>query len=137
MPHTLRRTYISRMLEAGAPLHYVMDQVGHEDSKATLEIYPHVQKRVSRPHVKRAFRGAARQDRCRRARRSGRASREDIPQHRRTVEIEARAVRQTTWSTKSSHKRGIKPPRMTPNSLPHPTRKAPHSTAFRNGHGWA
>jgi integrase len=38
VPHTLRRTYISLMLEAGAPLHYVMDQVGHEDSKTTLEI---------------------------------------------------------------------------------------------------
>jgi integrase len=50
-----RRTYISLMLEAGAPLHYVMDQVGHEDSKTTLEIYAHVQKRVSRPQVKRAF----------------------------------------------------------------------------------
>ncbi len=55
VPHTLRRTYISLMLEAGAPLHYVMDQAGHEDSKTTLEIYAHVQKRVSRPQVKRAF----------------------------------------------------------------------------------
>ena len=26
-PHALRRTYISLMLEAGAPLPYVMDQV--------------------------------------------------------------------------------------------------------------
>ena len=55
VPHTLRRTYISLMLEAGAPLHYVMDQVGHEDSKTTLEIYAVVQKRLSRPQVKRAF----------------------------------------------------------------------------------
>ncbi len=55
VPHTLRRTYISLMLEAGAPLHYVMDQVGHEDSKTTLEVYALVQKRVSRPQVKRAF----------------------------------------------------------------------------------
>jgi len=55
VPHTLRRTYISLMLEAGAPLHYVMDQVGHEDSKTTLEIYATVQKRLSRPQVKRAF----------------------------------------------------------------------------------
>jgi hypothetical protein len=53
--HTLRRTYIRLMLEAGAPLHYVMDQVGHEDSKPTLEIYAHVQKRLTRPQVKRAF----------------------------------------------------------------------------------
>jgi len=55
VPHTLRRTYISLMLEAGAPLHYVMDQVGHDDSKTTLEIYAQVQKRLSRRHVKRAF----------------------------------------------------------------------------------
>jgi integrase len=56
VPHTLRRTYISLMLEAGAPMHYMMDQVGHEDPKTTLEIYATVQKRVSRPQVKRASR---------------------------------------------------------------------------------
>ena len=43
------------MLEAAAPMHYMMDQVGHEDPKTTLEIYATVQKRVSRPQVKRAF----------------------------------------------------------------------------------
>lgn len=55
VPHTLRRTYISLMLEANAPLHYVMDQVGHDDSKTTVEIYAQVQKRLSRRDVKRAF----------------------------------------------------------------------------------
>ena len=30
------------MLEAGAPLPYVMDQVGHADSETTLEIYAQV-----------------------------------------------------------------------------------------------
>lgn len=54
-PHALRRTYISLMLEAGAPLPYVMDQVGHADSKTTLEIYAQVQKRVSRKNVHAAF----------------------------------------------------------------------------------
>jgi integrase len=54
-PHALRRTYISLMLEAGAPLPYVMDQVGHADSKTTLEIYAQVQKRVSRRSVHAAF----------------------------------------------------------------------------------
>lgn len=54
-PHALRRTYISLMLEAGAPLQYVMDQVGHADSKTTLEIYAQVQKRVSRKNVHAAF----------------------------------------------------------------------------------
>jgi hypothetical protein len=43
------------MLEAGAPLPYVMDQVGHLDSKTTLEIYAQVQKRVSRTKVHLAF----------------------------------------------------------------------------------
>ena|SRR5579875_1323530 len=46
--HALRCTYISLMLEAGAPLPYVMDQVGHADSKTTLEVYAQVHKRVSR-----------------------------------------------------------------------------------------
>ena len=54
-PHALRRTYISLMLEAGAPLPYVMDQVGHADSKTTLEIYAQVQKRASRRNVHAAF----------------------------------------------------------------------------------
>jgi len=54
-PHALRRTYISLMLEAGAPLPYVMDQVGHADSKTTLEIYAQVQKRVSRKNVHAGF----------------------------------------------------------------------------------
>lgn len=42
-------------MEAGAPLSYVMDQVGHQDSKTTLEIYARVQKRVSRKSVHSAF----------------------------------------------------------------------------------
>jgi len=37
--HTFRRTYVTLMLEAGAPLTYVQDQVGHEDTKTTQEIY--------------------------------------------------------------------------------------------------
>jgi len=49
--HALRRSYISLMLEAGAPLPYVMDQVGHADSKTTLEIYAQVQRCVSRKTV--------------------------------------------------------------------------------------
>jgi integrase len=54
-PHALRRSYISLMLEAVAPLPYVMDQVGHADSKTTLEIYAQVQKRLSRKNVHAAF----------------------------------------------------------------------------------
>src|SRR5690242_17470094 len=54
-PHALRRTYISLMLEAGAPLPYVMDHVAHADSKKTLEIYAQVQKRISGKNVHAAF----------------------------------------------------------------------------------
>jgi hypothetical protein len=54
-PHALRRTYISRLIEAGAPLPYVMRQVGHEDSRTTLEVYAQVQQRLSRKQVHQAF----------------------------------------------------------------------------------
>ena len=54
-PHALRRRYISLMLKAGAPLPYVMDQVGHAGSKTTLEIYAQLQKRISRKNVHAAF----------------------------------------------------------------------------------
>lgn len=53
--HTLRRTYISMMFAAGAEIPYVMAQVGHEDSKVTLEIYARVLKRRDREQVGRAF----------------------------------------------------------------------------------
>ncbi len=54
-PHALRRTYISLLIEAGAPLPYVMRQVGHEDSRTTLEVYAQVQQRLNRDQVHQAF----------------------------------------------------------------------------------
>ncbi|MGZ6637778.1 MAG: tyrosine-type recombinase/integrase [Solirubrobacteraceae bacterium] len=54
-PHALRRTYISLLIEAGAPLPYVMRQVGHEDSRTTLEVYAQVQQWLSRKQVHQAF----------------------------------------------------------------------------------
>ncbi len=54
-PHALRRTYISLLIEAGAPLPYVMRQVGHEDSRTTLEVYAQVQQRLSRNRIHEAF----------------------------------------------------------------------------------
>jgi integrase len=54
-PHALRRTYISLLIEAGAPLPYVMRQVGHEDSRTTLEVYAQVQQRLSRKQIHQAF----------------------------------------------------------------------------------
>jgi integrase len=53
--HTLRRTYISMMFAAGAEIPYVMAQVGHEDSKVTLEIYARVLKRRNRDDIGKAF----------------------------------------------------------------------------------
>jgi integrase len=53
--HTLRRTYISMMFAAGAEIPYVMAQVGHDDSKVTLEIYARVLKRRDRDDIARAF----------------------------------------------------------------------------------
>jgi hypothetical protein len=43
------------MLEAGAPLTYVQDQVGHEDTKTTHEIYARVLRRQQRAKVGAAF----------------------------------------------------------------------------------
>ena len=54
-PHTLRRTYISLMLAAGADVPYVQAQVGHADPKVTLEIYALVIKRRNRAHFAEAF----------------------------------------------------------------------------------
>lgn len=43
------------MLEAGAPLTYVQDQVGHEDAKTTQKIYARVLRRQQGAHVGAAF----------------------------------------------------------------------------------
>jgi hypothetical protein len=43
------------MFAAGAEIPYVMAQVGHEDSKVTLEIYARVLKRRDRDDIGRAF----------------------------------------------------------------------------------
>jgi site-specific recombinase XerC len=53
--HTLRRTYISMMFAARAEIPYVTAQVGHADSKVTLEIYAQVLKRRDREQIGRAF----------------------------------------------------------------------------------
>jgi integrase len=54
-PHTLRRTYISIMLSAGAEIPYVQDQVGHADPALTLKIYALVLKRRNRRQFAAAF----------------------------------------------------------------------------------
>ncbi len=59
-PHTLRRTYISLMLAAGADVPYVQAQVGHTDPKLTLEIYALVLRRRDRVQFAEAFDGLMR-----------------------------------------------------------------------------
>ena len=54
-PHTFRRTFITLMLEAGAPVPYVQGQVGHEDAATTLTIYAQVLKRQDRRRHGEAF----------------------------------------------------------------------------------
>jgi len=50
-PHTLRRTYISIALLANEfDVKWVMRQVGHADSKMTMEVYAQLQHRVERRH---------------------------------------------------------------------------------------
>jgi hypothetical protein len=50
-PHTLRRTYISIALIANNfDVKWVMGQVGHADSKMTMDVYAHLEQRVKREH---------------------------------------------------------------------------------------
>ena len=60
--HVLRHTYITLALEAGYPVPYVRNQVGHRHSRTTLEIYAKVLARGDRTVHGEAF------DRLRRAR---------------------------------------------------------------------
>ncbi len=50
-PHTLRRTYISiALLANNFDVKWVMNQVGHADSKMTLDVYAQLEQRVDRSH---------------------------------------------------------------------------------------
>jgi len=50
-PHTLRRTYISiALLANNFDVKWVMDQVGHADSKMTMDVYAQLQQRAKRDH---------------------------------------------------------------------------------------
>jgi integrase len=61
-PHTLRRTYISiALLANNFDVKWVMSQVGHADSKMTLDVYAQLEQRVQRNHgtsFDRLIRGA-------------------------------------------------------------------------------
>ncbi|KAA0944121.1 site-specific integrase [Sporosarcina sp. ANT_H38] len=45
-PHILRHTHITMLAEAGVDLKTIMDRVGHEDSKTTMDIYTHVTEKM-------------------------------------------------------------------------------------------
>jgi integrase len=50
-PHSLRRTYISIALVANNfDVKWVMSQVGHADSKMTLDVYAQLEQRIQRDH---------------------------------------------------------------------------------------
>ena len=50
-PHSLRRTYISIALLANRfDVKWVMSQVGHADSKMTLDVYAQLEQRIKRNH---------------------------------------------------------------------------------------
>jgi integrase len=53
--HTFRRTFVTLMLEVGAPLTNGQDQVGHEDTKTAQEIHARVLRRQQRAQVGAAF----------------------------------------------------------------------------------
>jgi integrase len=50
-PHSLRRTYISiALLANNFDVKWVMSQVGHADSKMTLDVYAQLEQRIKRDH---------------------------------------------------------------------------------------
>jgi integrase len=50
-PHTLRHTYASMLIEAGEPLTYIQQQLGHHSPAFTLKVYGHLLPRVGRRGV--------------------------------------------------------------------------------------
>jgi integrase len=50
-PHTLRHTYASMLIEAGEPLTYVQQQLGHHSPAFTLRVYGHLLPRGDRRAV--------------------------------------------------------------------------------------
>jgi len=50
-PHSLRRTYISiALLANNFDVKWVMSQVGHADSKMTMDVYAQLEQRAQRSH---------------------------------------------------------------------------------------
>ena len=51
--HDIRHTYASLLLQAGAPIHYVKDQLGHSSITTTVDLYGHCQPGVNRAAINR------------------------------------------------------------------------------------
>lgn len=51
--HDIRHTYASLLLQAGAPVHYVKDQLGHSSITTTVDLYGHCQPGMNREAVNR------------------------------------------------------------------------------------
>lgn len=50
-PHTLRHTFASMLIEAGEPLPYIQEQLGHHSAAFTLKVYGHLLPRRGRRGV--------------------------------------------------------------------------------------
>jgi integrase len=51
--HDIRHTYASLLLQAGAPVHYVKDQLGHSSIATTVDLYGHCQPGANRESINR------------------------------------------------------------------------------------
>ena len=49
--HDIRHTYASLLLQAGAPVHYVKDQLGHSSITTTVDLYGHCQPGMNRDAI--------------------------------------------------------------------------------------
>ena len=51
--HDIRHTYASQLLQAGAPVHYVKEQLGHSSIATTVDLYGHCQPGTNREAINR------------------------------------------------------------------------------------
>lgn len=65
--HDLRHTFATLLLQAGAPITYVSQQLGHADASITLRVYAHYLPDPSRKDVGPARRATRRNPRATRA----------------------------------------------------------------------
>lgn len=51
--HDIRHTYASLLLQIGAPIHYVKEQLGHSSITMTVDLYGHCQPNINRDAINR------------------------------------------------------------------------------------